>query len=68
VDAGLHKNIHLGDRYNLNIAGEVFNVSNSQRFDVHNIDGGSTDGAQLGVYSAGLTQSRRMQFSGRFEF
>ena len=68
VDAGLHKNVHLGERYNLNIAWEVFNVSNSQRFDVHSLDTGSTDGAQLGVYSLGLTQSRRMQFSGRLEF
>lgn len=68
VDAGLHKVIKLGDRYNLAIAGEVFNVSNSVRFDVHSIDTGSTDGAQLGAYSQTLTTYRRMQFSGRFEF
>ncbi len=68
VDAGLHKVFRLGDRYNFAVAGEVFNVSNSVRFDVHSIDTGSTDGAQLGAYSSTLTTYRRMQFSGRFEF
>ncbi len=68
VDAGLHKVIKLGDRYSFALAGEVFNVSNSTRFDVHSLDTGSTDGAQLGVYSSTLTSARRMQFSGRFEF
>jgi hypothetical protein len=68
VDAGLHKVIKLGEKYSFSLAGEVFNVSNSVRFDVHSIDTGSTDGAQLGAYSTALTQYRRMQFSGRFDF
>lgn len=68
VDAGLHKVIKLGEKYSFSLAGEVFNVSNSVRFDVHSIDTGSTDGAQLGAYSSTLTQYRRMQFSGRFDF
>jgi hypothetical protein len=68
VDAGLHKVFKLGDHYSFALAGEVFNVSNSVRFDVHSLDTGSTDGPQLGAYSTALTQARRMQFSGRFEF
>ncbi|RSL14819.1 outer membrane receptor protein involved in Fe transport [Edaphobacter aggregans] len=68
VDLGLHKGFHFGDRYLLNLAGEVFNLTNSTRFDVHSLDTGSTDGPQMGVYSATLTQYRRMQVSARFQF
>jgi hypothetical protein len=68
VDLGLHKGFHFGDRYLLNLAGEVFNLTNSARFDVHSLDTLSTDGPQMGVYSATLTQYRRMQVSARFQF
>ena len=68
VDLGLHKGFRFGDRYLLNLAGEVFNLTNSTRFDVHSLDTGSTDGPQMGVYSATLTQYRRMQVSARFQF
>jgi hypothetical protein len=68
IDMGLHKGIHLSDRYVLNLAGEVFNLTNSARFDVHSLDGESTDGTQMGVYSATLTQYRRVQVSARFQF
>ena len=68
VDLGLHKGFHFGDRYLLNLAGEVFNLTNSARFDVHSLDTGSTDLSQMGVYSATLTQYRRMQVSARFQF
>ncbi len=68
VDAGLHKNIAFSEHYRLHFAWETFNVTNSVRFDPHQLDTGSTDGVQLGVYSGLLTQSRRMQFSGRIEF
>ncbi|MBB5056819.1 hypothetical protein HDF16_001504 [Granulicella aggregans] len=68
IDAGVHKNIAIGERYSFSLAAEVFNVTNSVRFDVHSLDTGSTDGSQAGVYSSTLTQYRRMQFSGRFDF
>lgn len=66
---GLHKDMHLTERYNFKFAWEVFNVTNTPRFDAHEVDTGSDDYTQLGVYSPNtLTQSRRMQLSGRFEF
>ena len=68
IDAGLHKDIRISERYSVALAGEAFNVTNTNRFDVHSLDTGSTDGSQLGVYSGSLTTARRMQFSGRFEF
>jgi hypothetical protein len=69
VDAGLHKSIRVSNRSSFQFAWEVFNVTNSVRFDPHNINSSSTSGTQLGVYSAPtLVQPRRMQLSGRFEF
>ncbi|HEX3967655.1 MAG TPA: TonB-dependent receptor, partial [Edaphobacter sp.] len=68
IDTGLHKSAHIGDRYNLHFAWEVFNVTNTARFDSHNIESDSTSGSQLGVYGGLLSDSRRMQLSGRIEF
>ncbi len=68
LDGGLHKELAVSEHTHLNLAWEVFNVTNSVRFDPHQIDTGSTDGTQVGVYSGLLTQSRRMQLSGRIEF
>lgn len=68
VDAGLHKVFQFGDHFGFQFAAEVFNVTNSVRFDVHQLDTGSTDGSQLGVYSGALTTPRHAQLSGRFEF
>jgi hypothetical protein len=68
-DAGLHKIFQINDRSSLQFGWEVFNLTNSVRFDSHNVNSSSTSGTQLGVYSAPtLVQPRRMQFSGRFEF
>ena len=67
VDTGLHKNIQVGERALFHLAWEVFNATNSVRFDPQSIDTGSTDG-NLGVYSKELTLSRRMQLSARFDF
>jgi hypothetical protein len=69
IDAGLHKRFKVTSKSSFQFAWEVFNVTNSVRFDPHAINASSTAGTQLGVYSAPtLTQPRRMQFSGRFEF
>lgn len=68
LDSGLHKVVNVTDRYNLELAWEVFNVTNGVRFDSHSLDTGSADGNQLGVYSKTLTSARRMQLSARFSF
>jgi hypothetical protein len=68
VDAGLHKMVHINDRMFFHFAWEVFNVSNTARFDAHSIDNASEDGDAMGRYSSQLNKYRRMQLSGRFEF
>ena len=75
VDAGLHKMVHVNDRVFFHFAWEVFNVTNSARFDVHSAHAESTDSTQLGTYSGllgsgafGAPPARRMQLSGRIEF
>jgi hypothetical protein len=68
LDTGLHKAFPITERWNAQLGWEVFNVTNSARFDVHSMDTGSTDGAQMGVYSSTFTSARRMQLSGRIEF
>lgn len=67
IDSGLHKMIHINDRAFFHLAWEVFNVTNSVRFDSHNV-GAEYGAGNLGVYGGSYTTSRRMQLSGRFEF
>ncbi|SEG18919.1 Carboxypeptidase regulatory-like domain-containing protein [Bryocella elongata] len=73
-DSGLHKQFSVTEKLKVQMAWEVFNVTNSVRFDAHQIDSGSTDGTQMGVYGAtfagsgGNQMARRMQLSGRIEF
>ena len=58
----------------MRFAWEVFNVSNSSRFDTSAISalGGLnntvTSGEGFGVYSHQLVQSRKQQFSLRYDF
>ncbi|HVG26718.1 MAG TPA: carboxypeptidase regulatory-like domain-containing protein [Acidobacteriaceae bacterium] len=75
MDSGVHKTVHVSERVGLQLAWEVFNVTNTPRFDVHSLDSESTDDTQLGVYGAllgsgagGSSPARRMQLSGRIEF
>ena len=52
-------------------AWEVFNVTNSVRFDVNtltSLDNGSADGSSMGVFRRTLTTPRVQQFSLRFSF
>jgi hypothetical protein len=51
----------------LKFAWEVYNVTNSVRFDAAYINTGLT-GGQLGVATRTLTVPRRMQFGLRFDF
>jgi hypothetical protein len=69
IDTGLHKRWQIKDRQQLVFAWEVFNVSNSVRFDTNpatfqnNFNQGN-----FGTYGATLTQPRIQQFSLRYSF
>ena len=69
VDTSLTKSWGLGDWAKLKFAAEVYNVSNSDRFDV-SVAGlnARTASTLLGTYSALLSTYRRMQFGLRLDF
>jgi len=67
LDSGLSKAWSLGEYGNLKFAWEVYNVTNTVRFDPQSIGSGLT-GGDLGIASALLTTPRRMQFSLRYDF
>jgi hypothetical protein len=68
IDSGLSKSWRIREYGALKFAWEVYNVTNSVRFDPAFIDSGLTDAGVLGIASATLTQPRRMQFSLRYDF
>jgi len=69
VDSGLSKSWNLWEGQTLKFAWEVFNVSNSVRFDTNptSLGNGLTTGS-LGIYNSLLTAPRVQQFSLRFAF
>lgn len=67
IDSGLAKSWGLRDYGALKFSWEVYNVTNTVRFDPESIGSGLTDG-NLGVASALLTTPRRMQFAMRYDF
>lgn len=67
IDSGLAKAWKLSDFGALRFTWEVYNVTNTNRFDPFSINAQLT-GGQLGVASSSLTQARRMQFSLRYDF
>lgn len=67
VDASLAKTWKVNERVALKFAWDVFNVTNSVRFDTNSIDNGSDDGG-FGLYSGTLTNPRLQQFSLRLTF
>ncbi len=68
IDTGLTKSWNLHENYNLKFAWEVFNVTNSVRFDVASLNTGLLSGQSLGAYSTTLSRPRVMQFSLRIDF
>jgi hypothetical protein len=69
IDSGLRKNWHIADRQQLAFAWEVFNVSNSTRFDTNPATfQNSFNKGNFGTYGATLTQPRIQQFSLRYSF
>ena len=67
ADSGLAKTWKIRELGSLKFAWEVYNVTNTVRFDPASIGSGLT-GGNLGVASTLLTQPRRMQFSLRFDY
>ncbi len=73
IDSGLSKNWNITERQAIRFTWEVFNVSNSVRFDTNpqSAAGGLTTQAQnggLGKYASTLTNPRIQQFSLRYSF
>ena len=67
IDSGLNKSWKVAELGTLKFGWEVYNVTNTVRFDPASIGSGLTDG-NLGVASSLLTAPRRMQFSLRYDF
>ena len=70
IDTGLAKSWKIRESMNLKFAWEVFNLTNSVRFDSNtntSLDNGSDDGS-FGLYRRTLTVPRVQQFSLRFSF
>ncbi|HTX41940.1 MAG TPA: carboxypeptidase regulatory-like domain-containing protein [Acidobacteriaceae bacterium] len=67
-DAGLGKTFQLMESYRLKLGLEVYNVSNSVRFDAHSVSADLGSPATFGNATSELTNPRLAQFYGRFEF
>jgi hypothetical protein len=69
IDMSLQKTWNLGEARSLRFGWDVFNISNSIRFDAAQTIRSSPDVASVfGQYFNTLTEPRRMQFSLRFAF
>jgi hypothetical protein len=70
IDSGLSKRFRITERQGVKFAWEVFNVTNSARFDVNptNSLGTTLTTGNLGVYSKTYSKPRVMQWSLRYEF
>jgi hypothetical protein len=67
IDSGLSKSWAIREQHTLKFAWEVFNVTNSARFDVYSMNRDVTSGG-FGNYGAMLTAPRVQQFSLRYSF
>jgi hypothetical protein len=75
IDASLAKSWRIRESIALKFAWEVFNITNSVRYDARTnaagsgpLDNGSSDGSSLGAFSSTLTAPRVQQFSLRLTF
>jgi Carboxypeptidase regulatory-like domain/TonB dependent receptor len=69
IDGGLSKTLSITERHQLKFAAEVFNATNSVRFDPATISNNPYGNpGSYGRYTSLLTQGRRMQFSLRYGF
>ncbi len=68
LDSGFDKAWKFGEYGALKFAWEVYNATNTVRFDPFSINTTLTSGSSFGVASTLLSQPRRMQFSLRYDF
>jgi hypothetical protein len=70
LDSGLAKTFKITEKQGIKFAWEVFNVTNSVRFDVNPVNsfGTTLTLGNLGNYSQEYTKPRVMQFSLRYDF
>jgi len=70
IDTGLAKNWAIRQHTSIRFAWEVFNVSNSVRFDVNPLESlqNMTTSGEFGVYGETLSRPRVQQFSLRYAF
>jgi len=67
IDSGLSKSWKLGEYGGLKFSWEVYNVTNTVRFDPASIGSYLTEG-NLGIANSELSLGRRMQFALRYDF
>ena len=67
IDSGLSKSWAIHEQHTLKFTWQVFNVTNSARFDVYSMNRDVTSGG-FGNYGAMLTAPRVQQFSLRYDF
>ncbi len=67
-DAGLGKTVPLNDHMRVKAGIELFNVTNSVRFDSHSVSAVVDDTNSFGNATSTLTNPRLAQFYARFEF
>ena len=67
-DAGIGKTFSVNDRFRVKVGMEVFNVSNSVRFDAQSVSAVIDNSNSFGNATSELTNPRLAQFYGRLEF
>jgi Carboxypeptidase regulatory-like domain len=67
-DTGLNKTFSVTERIKLQLRWEMFNVTNSVRFDSHSINSTLDNGPNFGQANTLLTNKRLAQFAARVEF
>jgi len=69
IDTGLSKDFSFGEQRRLEFSWQMFNATNSVRYDVRAAQPSlSFDASEFGKYQSTLTTPRFMQFSLRFAF
>jgi hypothetical protein len=67
-DEGVNKTFALGERAKFILRWDMFNITNSVRFDPHSISATLDNPQSFGQATALLTNYRLAQFAGRIEF